>query len=123
MLLTNCYKNIFCASLRNLNVGKNTKPLLHNYNHIRTRLLNKLLPNVIQCRNYNEAQNLELPSLTDEPKLVWPSFFNSIRNFVQCNFVIKSYMEPDFNLPEFLEGSKQVSFASEHNMFVRETQL
>ncbi|XP_058808337.1 m-AAA protease-interacting protein 1, mitochondrial [Phymastichus coffea] len=114
MLLTNCYKNIFCTTLRNFNVSTSAKPFLHNYNHIRTKLLNKLLPSVIQCRNYQAQNLLDLPPLTDEQKLLWPGFINIIKNLVRYNFVIKAYMEPEFNLSEFLEGSKQALHVISH---------
>ena len=65
----------------------------------------------MQCRNYlNESQSqVQLPALSSEPPVMWPSFFKTLNNFIQCNFVIRPLLDKEFNMPEFLEGSKQVN--------------
>ncbi|KAJ8935399.1 hypothetical protein NQ314_012817 [Rhamnusium bicolor] len=41
------------------------------------------------------------------PKVVWPSLIKSFRNFILATFVIKPYFDREFNLPDFIAGSKK----------------
>ncbi|GLV40614.1 uncharacterized protein CBL_04416 [Carabus blaptoides fortunei] len=41
------------------------------------------------------------------PEIVWPSIIKSLRNFILTTFIIKPYFDRDFNLPEFVAGSKK----------------
>jgi hypothetical protein len=49
----------------------------------------------------------KLPPLMDFPKITWPSLMKSIRNFILATFIIKPYFDRDFNLPDFVAGSKK----------------
>lgn len=50
----------------------------------------------------------KLPQLMSNfPKIVWPSLFKSIRNFILATFIIKPYLDREFNLPDFVAGSKK----------------
>lgn len=50
----------------------------------------------------------KLPQLMpDFPKLVWPSFLKSIKNFILATFIIKPYLDKEFILPDFVTGSKK----------------
>lgn len=49
----------------------------------------------------------KLPPLMDFPQLVWPSIIKSIRNFILTTFIVKPYLDRDFNFPDFLVGSKK----------------
>ncbi|CAG9862035.1 unnamed protein product [Phyllotreta striolata] len=53
-------------------------------------------------------QDNKLPKLLpDFPIVVWPSFFYTIKNFILFNFIIKPYLDRDFNLPDFVGASKK----------------
>lgn len=43
----------------------------------------------------------------DFPVLAWPNWFNIIYNVILINFVIKRELDENFNMPEFIEGSRQ----------------
>ncbi|KAJ8958648.1 hypothetical protein NQ318_016373 [Aromia moschata] len=50
----------------------------------------------------------KLPQLMPNlPKIVWPSLIKSIRNFILATFIIKPYLDREFNLPDFVAGSKK----------------
>ncbi|XP_008210384.1 uncharacterized protein LOC100116759 [Nasonia vitripennis] len=91
--------------------SKSTKSIISNCLARRTKLLRRITSSqsILQCRkNHNDAPNeVRLPALTDDAPVIWPSFFRTLSNFIQCNFVIKPYMDNDFNLPDFLDGTKQ----------------
>ncbi|XP_014216886.1 m-AAA protease-interacting protein 1, mitochondrial [Copidosoma floridanum] len=74
-----------------------------------------------RCRNYSdesESQSdyVKLPPLTDDKPLVYPSFFKSLRSFIQVFFVIKPYLDMDFVMNEFLEGAKQALHTVSHKL-------
>ncbi|KAG8232772.1 hypothetical protein J437_LFUL012912 [Ladona fulva] len=48
-----------------------------------------------------------LPPLMNFPQIIWPSIFKSIRNWILCNTIITPYFDREFNLPDFIAGSKQ----------------
>ncbi|XP_077299274.1 m-AAA protease-interacting protein 1, mitochondrial [Arctopsyche grandis] len=45
--------------------------------------------------------------LMDFPPLMWPSFVLSCKNFIYTHFIIRPHFDPDFNIHQFIEGSKQ----------------
>ncbi|CAG9830150.1 unnamed protein product [Diabrotica balteata] len=47
------------------------------------------------------------PLLPDSPIFVWPSLFKTIRNFILATFIIKPYLDQEFNLPDFVSASKK----------------
>lgn len=116
MQLTQFYKNIVQTTLHNFksHLGPTSaKPFVEYYSHTRTKLLRTLLsPNLLQCRSYSSSTEsyVQLPALTNDPKLFWPTIFNALSCFIKCNFVIKPYMDNEFSMDEFLLGSKQVCF-------------
>lgn len=65
----------------------------------------------IQSRFFSEESgppSNKLPQLMpDFPKLIWPSFIKSIRNFILATFIIKPYLDKEFTLPDFVTGSKK----------------
>lgn len=61
-------------------------------------------------RSYCTNKQPELPKLMDVPLVVWPSFFKTIRNWILSNFIIMRYFDPEFNLDDFVIGSKQVCY-------------
>lgn len=119
MLLTKLDRNIVQTTWRYLStyvITKNTpRSICPHYNFAAQPTTNLKLLRTTPCshkRNYSTgSQNYDiLPPLTDNPKILWPSFFKSCGNFVRCNFVIKPYMDSDFNMPEFVDGAKEVQF-------------
>ncbi|XP_055703554.1 m-AAA protease-interacting protein 1, mitochondrial [Phlebotomus papatasi] len=84
--------------------------------------LNKLVP-VLKCnklhlsvrsvssdessKNTQNRQNRSLPPLMDFPELVWPTVFKSMRNWILVNFIIRPYIDKEFNMPDFVFGAKQ----------------
>lgn len=68
--------------------------------------------NFIQKQWYSEdisgpPSNKLPPLMPDFPKIVWPSLLKSIRNFILATFIIKPYFDKEFNLPDFVAGSKK----------------
>ncbi|KRT82396.1 hypothetical protein AMK59_3667, partial [Oryctes borbonicus] len=49
----------------------------------------------------------KLPPLMTFPEIMWPSLIKSIRNLILSTFIIKPYFDKEFNLPDFVRGSKQ----------------
>lgn len=47
-----------------------------------------------------------LPQLMSFPKIVWPSVFKSIKNWIMINFIVRPYFDNEFNLAEFTTGAK-----------------
>lgn len=72
--------------------------------------------NHIQSRFLSEESgppSNKLPQLMpDFPKIVWPSFIKSIRNFILATFIIKPYLDKEFAIPDFIAGSKKAVEAS-----------
>ncbi|KAF5302000.1 hypothetical protein FQA39_LY19070 [Lamprigera yunnana] len=58
------------------------------------------------CSNTGSQQK-KLPPLMSFPEIIWPSVIKSLRNFILSTFIIKPYMDNDFNIPEFVKGSKK----------------
>lgn len=53
------------------------------------------------------ATKRSLPRLMNFPEIMWPSFFNSIRNWILVQFVIRSHFDRDFYIKDFVEGTKK----------------
>ncbi|XP_046398675.1 m-AAA protease-interacting protein 1, mitochondrial isoform X2 [Ischnura elegans] len=41
------------------------------------------------------------------PQIIWPSFFKSMKNWILCTTIVTPYFDREFNLPDFIGGSKQ----------------
>lgn len=48
-----------------------------------------------------------LPPLMSFPEIIWPSFIKSFRSFFFLHIIIRPYLDNDFNLTEFVSGTKQ----------------
>lgn len=69
-----------------------------NVSQIQTRLLSE----------QSGPPSNKLPQLMPSfPKIVWPSFIKSIRNFILATFIIKPYLDKEFTIPDFIAGSKK----------------
>lgn len=116
MLLTKLDKNIVQTTWRYLNTYVGPKNIQSTGLHSKLehqsslKFLRAIFSPSLHRRNYSTSTPSQdfLPPLSDSPKITWPSFFKSCGNFIRCNFVIKPYMDNDFNMPEFVEGSRQV---------------
>lgn len=62
--------------------------------------------NVDAIRHYSDEKR-SLPTVMDFQTIVWPSVFKSVRNWIMVNFIIRPYFDQDFNLPDFVAGTKQ----------------
>lgn len=83
------------------NVNENRNSLFKNKIHSN---------NLVTRRNYCSTPNppaRKLPPLMKFPEIVWPSLLKSLRNFILTNFIIKPYFDREFNLPDFINGSKK----------------
>ncbi|KAM7344776.1 m-AAA protease-interacting protein 1, mitochondrial isoform 2-T2 [Cochliomyia hominivorax] len=48
-----------------------------------------------------------LPRLMNFPEIMWPSMLNSIKNWIMVQFIIRPYMDREFNIREFCLGAKK----------------
>lgn len=104
--------------LDNINLSYRCLSYLTN-NITSTNVLNN--PNNLQGKKttlnkkwYSSGKSVEkLPPLMDFPEIVWPSLIKSIRNFILSTFIIKPYFDHEFNLPDFVKGSKKALEVSE----------
>ncbi|XP_073844539.1 uncharacterized protein [Musca autumnalis] len=51
--------------------------------------------------------NRTLPRLMNFPEIMWPSLLNSIKNWVMVHFIIRPYMDREFNIRDFAYGAKK----------------
>lgn len=70
------------------------------------------------CRRFfssdgNTSSN-KLPPLMNFPQIIWPSIVKSIRNFILTTFIVKPYLDRDFNFPDFVVGSKKAVEVRKH---------
>lgn len=61
--------------------------------------------------NRNESSDNATPDLMDFPWIIWPSIFNTMKNWVFANLIIRPYFDGEFSLKSFKEGSKQALVA------------
>ncbi|XP_013117520.1 m-AAA protease-interacting protein 1, mitochondrial [Stomoxys calcitrans] len=48
-----------------------------------------------------------LPRLMDFPEIMWPSLLNSMKNWIMVHFIIRPYMDREFNIRDFAVGAKK----------------
>lgn len=63
------------------------------------------------------ASRKSLPQLMSFPQIVWPSVFKTIKNWIMINFIIRPYFDNEFNVNDFVAGTKhalQVWFYFNH---------
>lgn len=91
-------------------------PAVMTYNNITSNNRNKLSKiDYLKKHDSNKRflssnsgpPSTKLPPLMNFPEIMWPSVIKSIRNFILSTFIIKPYFDKDFNLPDFVRGSKQ----------------
>lgn len=61
--------------------------------------------------NRNASSDDTSPDLMDFPWIIWPSLFNTIKNWIFANLIIRPYFDGEFSLKSFKEGSKQALVA------------
>lgn len=97
-------ESIFFLSKQNLTSNDRYK------NDKNTLFKNKITVNNISKRGYCNTEGppvRRLPPLMKFPEIVWPSLFKSLRNFILTHFIIKPYFDREFNLPDFVSGTKK----------------
>lgn len=52
------------------------------------------------------ASNRSLPTVMEFPNIVWPSVLKTIKNWVMINFIIKPYFDKEFDMSDFVGGTK-----------------
>ncbi|ENN71524.1 hypothetical protein D910_07281 [Dendroctonus ponderosae] len=62
------------------------------------------------------APSCKLPPLMDFPNIAWPSVFKSLKNLIFTTLIIKPYMDAEFSLPEFVQGSKKAVEVISHRI-------
>ncbi|XP_044746190.1 uncharacterized protein LOC123307812 isoform X2 [Coccinella septempunctata] len=73
----------------------------------------KLCLNIQESRNYStesdekSPKNIKLPPLMNFPRVIWPSILRSFKNTILSYVIIKPNMDYDFDLNEFVLGSKK----------------
>lgn len=55
---------------------------------------------------HRQIKTPRLPPLMAFPKIIWPSFFKSIKNWILINFIICPYFDREFDIQEFAVGTK-----------------
>ncbi|KAK9874049.1 hypothetical protein WA026_002406 [Henosepilachna vigintioctopunctata] len=58
-------------------------------------------------KSENQSNNDKLPPLMNFPKVIWPSLGKTIKNYILTTFIIKPYLDNDFNMAEVVLGSKK----------------
>lgn len=62
-----------------------------------------------------------LPRLMDFPEIMWPSLLNSVKNWVMVNFIIRPYMDREFNIRDFAVGAKKAMQVRIHEFYSKDT--
>lgn len=61
------------------------------------------------------SRKRSLPQLMEFPEIVWPSIIKSIKNWILITFIIRPYFDREFNLPDFVTGTKHALQVSNLN--------
>lgn len=104
------FQNTYLAANNNkvdtkclLHMPFKTVPLLMK-KHFESSILSSM-----RCHFYcTQNKTPILPKLMEFPINTWPSIIKSVRNWIFANFIIMRYFDSDFNLPDFVNGSKKV---------------
>ncbi|CAH1163606.1 unnamed protein product [Phaedon cochleariae] len=75
----------------------------------RTKFVNSFAARLKRCYSTDKPAppSNKLPPLSPDFRIVWPSLIKSIKNFILTTFIIKPYLDRDFNLSDFVSGSKR----------------
>ncbi|CAG9764909.1 unnamed protein product [Ceutorhynchus assimilis] len=72
------------------------------------------------CQQQNEEKrptpSHKLPPLMEFPIIVWPSLLKSIKNLILTTLIIKPYLDEEFSLPDFIQGSKKAVEVVSHKI-------
>lgn len=52
------------------------------------------------------ASNRSLPTVMQFPNIIWPSVLKTIKNWIMVNFIIKPYFDREFDMSDFVGGTK-----------------
>lgn len=86
---------------------------------------NNLKKKLDDQRNDNEdnndmpdhGQGRTMPRLMNFPEIMWPSMLNSIKNWIMVQFIIRPYMDREFNLRDFCQGAKKAMQVRQFQIF------
>lgn len=70
---------------------------------VKSNFLNNGLTNK---RSYCQENKPQKTNLMDFPLIIWPNIIKTIKNWIYTTLIIRPYLDPDFNLSAFVEGSK-----------------
>ncbi|XP_030388555.1 m-AAA protease-interacting protein 1, mitochondrial [Scaptodrosophila lebanonensis] len=48
-----------------------------------------------------------LPRLMQFPEVIWPSVFNTVKNWITVKFIIRPYLDSEFQVKDFVFGAKK----------------
>lgn len=51
--------------------------------------------------NRNTPRKLTIPEIMEFPQIIWPSLLKTLKNFILVHFIIRPYLDKEFNLPDF----------------------
>lgn len=63
------------------------------------------------------ASNRSLPTVMEFPNIIWPSVLKTIKNWVMINFIIKPYFDKEFDMSDFVGGTKHALEVSVNAVF------
>ncbi|XP_012277237.1 uncharacterized protein LOC105697999 [Orussus abietinus] len=89
-------------------LNKGNGPLKWQYFNIKTSIANVTARSVfVQCRNFTTEPEprTELRYLVEEPAITLPNVFYALRNLLLTHFIIKPFMDKDFNIQDFKNGA------------------
>lgn len=102
-----------CAPCANQLLTSTTQPEHHrNFDKYTSQIAKFNVTQRRYCSNQSDDGNrsgppaVKLPALMQFPEIVWPSLIKSIRNFILATFIVRPYLDRDFNLPDFVGGAK-----------------
>lgn len=52
------------------------------------------------------GSNRSLPTVMQFPNIIWPSVLKTIKNWVMINFIIRPYFDKEFDMSDFVGGTK-----------------
>lgn len=60
-----------------------------------------------QMPDHGHGDGRTLPRLMNFPEIMWPSMLNTIKNWIMIQFIIRPYMDREFNIRDFCQGAKK----------------
>lgn len=67
----------------------------------------------------NRQSSGKLPPLMEFPQIIWPSLLKTMKNWILVNFIIRPYFDREFNMPDFVNGTKHALQVGLFNSFAQ----